>query len=133
MGEYQMEEMHGRNGCDYDNIDSEGRMGKGGPNHTPEECDKWCLSKPGCVFNARTSNGYCHGFKTCSYDPMGNGIVAKQKVCKGAYEYNNSANCGTGKHGNGLEDKYCIEPPKQIRYGRSTCLRMTFQLPALRH
>jgi len=117
--EYQMEKLqHRYGGCDYDNIDSEGRMGKGGPRHSPEDCDKWCLSKPECVFAARTSSGYCHGFKTCSHETMSQDIVAKQKVCKGAYEYNNHSRCGTGKDGNGLEDKYCIEPPSQGRYGR---------------
>eukprot|EP00493_Phyllostaurus_siculus_P025909 UN26254 len=114
--EYQMETLGGRKGgCDYDNIDKNGRMAKGGPGHSPEECDAWCVSKPECVFNSRTSNGYCHGFKTCNYEPKGKGIVTKQKVCKGALEYNNHENCGP--NGNGLDEKYCIEPPKSSVYG----------------
>jgi len=111
--EYQMEKLNGRTGgCDYDNVDSKGRMAKGGPGHSPEECDKWCESKPECVFNSRTSNGYCHGFKTCNYEPKGTGIVTKQKVCKGALEYNNHDNCEDF-----LDEKYCIEPPKSSVHG----------------
>merc|ERR1719300_2351834 len=81
--EYQMEKLNGRKGgCDYDNIDKNGRMAKGGPGHSPEECDKWCESKPECVFNSRTSNGYCHGFKTCNYQPKGTGIVTNKRFAK---------------------------------------------------
>jgi len=103
---YQMETVHDYFGsCDYDNLDSEGRMAKGGGGWTVDECMDWCLSESGCVFAARSPSGYCHGFKTCNHRPAGRGFDIKQKVCKGALEYNNHGDCATF-----LDPKYCLPP-----------------------
>jgi len=108
--EYQMETLQGRiGGCDYDNIDSEGRMAKGGGGHSIDSCMDWCLNNPACVFASRSSSGYCHGFKTCSHQPMGTGATTKQKVCKGAYEYNNHPSCTSF-----MDSKYCIPAWKGV-------------------
>jgi len=105
---YEMAPMIGRSGsCDWENRDSGGRMyiPGGGGDHTEEECSNWCLNEPGCVFNALSDIGYCHGFRSCTHEPGGRGFTMKQKICKGVWEYSNNNGCDTQ-----MDPKYCLDP-----------------------
>lgn len=103
---YEMATMEGRTGaCDWNYWDQGGRtkIPGGGGGHSEAECTNWCLNEPGCVYNALSADGYCHGYRSCNHQPAGRGFKMKQKICKGTWEYNNRNGCESV-----VDKKYCI-------------------------
>lgn len=96
-GSMKMVDYDRKTGCDWDGVDSEGRLSLGGGDHKEAECKKFCMDKADCIVAALSSSGYCHAYKTCNwYKSTGdNGFKMWQKVNSAApIQYSMKKNFG---------------------------------------